>query len=166
MQLPWLQCAVHVEQHNQTKKKKNTNMKQDIAKQALLAINSGDHDKLTELGIRVFGNKGRMWTDKACITNLDDTKGECNPRLSSNYCTVQHIGCPKCMETLKQVAGEPTIRGEFLAGIESGEHRNDENDAKALKAITSRMTPALVRAYWTGYVCQVQGDGDLMSFAK
>ena len=141
-------------------------MKKETAKQALLAIQTGDHDKLTSLGIHVFGNKGRMWSDTACITSLDDIKGECNPRLSSNYCTVQHIGCPKCMETLKQVAGEPTIRTEFLAGIESGLHPCDENDEKALKAITSRKTPALVRAYWSGYVCQSQGDGDLMTFAK
>ena len=82
----------------------NTTITRETASKALFAIATRDTDKLQELGIRVYGNKGRSWTNTACITNLDSIKGECNPRLASNWCELEHVGCPKCIATLQQIA--------------------------------------------------------------
>ena len=83
-------------------------MNKETAKKVIIALASKDTDTLNALGVTVYGNKGRMWENEACITSLDDIKGECNPRLASNYCTVEHIGCPKCIETLLDLAyGKP-----------------------------------------------------------
>ena len=83
-------------------------MNKETAQKVLLALLNKDTDTLNALGVTVYGNKGRMWKNEACITSLDDIKGECNPRLASNYCTVEHIGCPKCIETLLDLAyGKP-----------------------------------------------------------
>ena len=78
----------------------------DQAKAAfiLAAIKRGDIKDLALAKVKVFGNKGRLWSNTACITDLDEVKGECNPRLSSNSCTVENIGCPKCMEALEKLA--------------------------------------------------------------
>jgi len=80
------------------------------AQATLAAIASKDYDALRKLGIRVYGNKGRMWTNTACITNLDPVKGECNPRLASNSCGVEEIGCPKCLAALTAIASPATAR--------------------------------------------------------
>ena len=82
-------------------------MKIETKEQALKVlslIEAGDHEGLSNAGVRVYGNKGRMLTKTACITNLDVLKGQCNPRLSFNYCTVEEIGCPECLATLKELA--------------------------------------------------------------
>jgi hypothetical protein len=49
--------------------------------------------------------------------------------------------------------------------MESGKFPCLENNRKAVQAVATKLTPALVRAYWTGYLCQVQGQGDLSSLA-
>jgi hypothetical protein len=74
------------------------------AKYILTAIDRGDYADLKAARIRVYGNKGRCWSNTACITDLDEVKGQCNPRLASNYCTVKNIGCVKCLETLSELA--------------------------------------------------------------
>lgn len=51
-----------------------------------------------------------------------------------------------------------TLEGEFLAGMESGKKPSEANNAKALNAVAKRNTPPLVRAYWSGYLCQFQLD--------
>ena len=79
-------------------------MKKELAKRVLEAIKNKNTDLLSELGVSVYGNKGRFWTSTACITSLDKIKGQCNPRLASNYCGVDSIGCPDCLETLEQLA--------------------------------------------------------------
>jgi hypothetical protein len=79
-------------------------MTKEKAKQVLSAMASKDYDTLRSLTLGVFGNKGRLWTNTACLMTLDSVKGECNPRLSHNYCDVEQIGCPKCMETLELIA--------------------------------------------------------------
>lgn len=76
----------------------------------LTAIESGFIGDLESAGIRVYGNKGRMWKGEACITDLDPIKGQCNPRLAFNSCGLEDIGCPKCMDTLRQLAA-----GELVA---------------------------------------------------
>jgi len=76
----------------------------ETASKALFAIATRDSAKLHELGITVYGNKGRSWDDTACITNLDHLKGQCNPRLASNWCGLEHIGCPKCLATLQALS--------------------------------------------------------------
>ncbi len=58
-----------------------------------------------------------------------------------------------------------TLEGEFAAGMESGKFPCLEHNRKAVQAVATKLTPALVRAYWTGYLCQVQGQGDLSSLA-
>ena len=83
-------------------------MNKETAKKVIIALASKDTDTLNALGVTVYGNKGRMWENEACITSLDDIKGECNPRLAFNYCTVEHIGCPKCIETLLDLAAVST----------------------------------------------------------
>jgi len=83
-------------------------MNKETAKKVIIALASKDTDTLNALGVTVYGNKGRMWENEACITSLDDIKGECNPRLASNYCTVEHIGCPQCIETLLDLAAVST----------------------------------------------------------
>jgi hypothetical protein len=83
-------------------------MNKQTANKVILALLQKDTDTLNDLGVEVYGNKGRMWSNQACITNFDDIKGECNPRLAFNYCTVEHIGCPKCIETLLDLAGDRT----------------------------------------------------------
>ena len=83
-------------------------MNKETAQKVLLALLNKDTDTLNALGVTVYGNKGRMWENEACITSLDDIKGECNPRLASNYCTVEHIGCPQCIETLLDLAAVST----------------------------------------------------------
>jgi len=79
-------------------------MKKELAKRVLEAVKNNNTDLLSELGVEAYGNKGRFWTTTACITNLDSIKGKCNPRLASNYSGVDDIGCPKCLETLEQLA--------------------------------------------------------------
>lgn len=79
-------------------------MKKEQAKRVLEAVKNNDTGLLSELGVETYGNKGRFWTTTACITNLDSIKGKCNPRLASNYCGVDDIGCPDCLETLTQLA--------------------------------------------------------------
>lgn len=79
-------------------------MKQHTARVILLAIALNDTAKLMELGVKVFGNKGRMWSNTACITNLDNVKDQCNPRLSHNHCTVENVGCPDCIAKLEEIA--------------------------------------------------------------
>lgn len=79
-------------------------MKRELAKSILNALKNNNTDKLTSLGVEVYGNKGRCWTKTACITSLDDVKGQCNPRLAFNYCDVSHIGCPDCLNALEEVA--------------------------------------------------------------
>jgi len=79
-------------------------MNKDRAKAILAAINAKDNDKLTDLKVGVYGNKGRTWTNTACITDLDEAKGECNPRLASNCADVSHIGCEKCLAKLEELA--------------------------------------------------------------
>ena len=76
------------------------------AKYILKAINRGDYADLKTARIRVYGNKGRLWSNTACITDLDEVKGKCNPRLAFNYCTVENIGCVKCLETLSELAAQ------------------------------------------------------------
>lgn len=79
-------------------------MDKETAQQVLEAISTSDYDTLNLLNIRVYGNKGRMWSTTACISSLDDVKGHCNPRLAHNYCTVEDIGCPDCLDKLKELA--------------------------------------------------------------
>ena len=74
------------------------------ARAILGAIAIKDTDYLQHLGVKVFGNKGRMWSNTACITNLDSVKDQCNPRLSHNHCTVENVGCPDCIAKLKEIA--------------------------------------------------------------
>ena len=74
------------------------------AKMILSHLERHEYKFLEQMNISVYGNKGRMWSNEACITDLDHLKGECNPRLASNYCTVANIGCPKCLETLTKIA--------------------------------------------------------------
>ena len=81
-----------------------TTMKQAHAKAILNAIEAKDTDKLNELKVSVYGNKGRMWSNTACITDLDEVKGQCNPRLAFNSCDVENIGCPECLAKLKELA--------------------------------------------------------------
>lgn len=71
--------------------------------------------QLDKLGIKPFGNKGRAQTRTGCIMNLDSIKGECNPRLSFNYCGVGEIGCPVCLKALRELA-----RGEVLSEVPCG----------------------------------------------
>lgn len=61
-------------------------------------------DALEALGVDSYGNKGRSWSRTGCITGLDHIKGECNPRLAFNSCSVYHIGCPECLKTLHTLA--------------------------------------------------------------
>ncbi len=42
----------------------------------------------------------------------------------------------------------------FRDGMKSGKFPHPENKAKALKAVASEFTAPLVRAYWSGYLCQ------------
>lgn len=49
-----------------------------------------------------------------------------------------------------------TLQSEFTAGMESGKKPHPENDMKALTAVTSRNTEPMIRAYWSGYLCQYQ----------
>jgi len=74
-----------------------------------MAIENKDEQALESMNIQVFGNKGRLWTNTACITNLDNVKEQCNPRLSFNHCTIENIGCPDCLATLKQIANTSTL---------------------------------------------------------
>jgi len=76
----------------------------NTARTILCAIASNNTETLSDLGIRVYGNKGKRWTNTACITNLDDIKGKCNPRLAFNSCELEHIGCTNCIATLKELA--------------------------------------------------------------
>ena len=79
-------------------------MKKQQAKKVLEAVLLQDYDQLRALGVRAYGNQGRAWSGTACITNLDDSKGQCNPRLAFNSCDVQDIGCPDCLKALVAVA--------------------------------------------------------------
>ena len=88
------------------------------ASRILDAYDANDPASLRDLGVQVYGNKGRMWSNTACITELDDVKMECNPRLAFNYCTVEHIGCPKCLALLLAIA-EGVELNPFNSGDES-----------------------------------------------
>ena len=79
-------------------------MKKQEAKKVLEAVLTKNYDQLRALKVRVYGNKGRYHTKTACITSLDSCKEQCNPRLASNYCTVEEIGCPVCFEALVTLA--------------------------------------------------------------
>lgn len=84
-------------------------MKITTKQQAIVVLNAleaKDFEFLESMGVRVFGNKGRMWSKTACITNLDGVKGQCNPRLSFNSCLVEDVGCPECLGKLKEMAGK------------------------------------------------------------
>jgi len=73
----------------------------------LQLLEDKDYELLDKMPLSFFGNKGRMWSNTGCLTTLDPIKGECNPRLSSNYCkSSEHFGCPECLATLKQIAEE------------------------------------------------------------
>jgi len=62
--------------------------------------------------------------------------------------------------TCKHSREKKTVHSEFEAGMESGKHPNKQNDRKAMQSVSNKITPAMVRAYWTGYLCQVQLGGD------
>jgi hypothetical protein len=47
-----------------------------------------------------------------------------------------------------------TIKSAFNKGMESGKFPHPENKAKALKSVASEFTAPIVRAYWSGYLCQ------------
>tara|TARA_R110000764_G_scaffold8704_2_gene28764 strand:+ start:61 stop:327 length:267 start_codon:yes stop_codon:yes gene_type:complete len=79
-------------------------MKKQQAKKVLEAILLKDYDQLRALKVRVYGNSGRYHSQTACITNLDDSKGQCNPRLAFNGCEVEDIGCPECLKALVALA--------------------------------------------------------------
>ena len=79
-------------------------MDKATAQQVLEAISTSDYDTLNLLNIRVYGNSGRQHTRTACITNLDELKGQCNPRLAFNACCSEDIGCPDCLDKLKELA--------------------------------------------------------------
>jgi len=79
-------------------------MTKNRALSILGAIESKDYSALESMRVRAYGNQGRAITETACITNLDDSKGQCNPRLAFNSCGVQEIGCPDCLETLQTIA--------------------------------------------------------------
>ena len=51
-----------------------------------------------------------------------------------------------------------TIETEFKAGMKSGKLPRANNTAKAVAAVTKRHTEPLVRAYWSGYLCQLTQD--------
>jgi hypothetical protein len=51
-----------------------------------------------------------------------------------------------------------TIEKAFEKGIESGKFPNFENTEKAIKAMNSLEIPALCRAYWSGYLCQLSTE--------
>jgi hypothetical protein len=96
-------------------------MNQERAKQILEAheLKSGRIQALHDLDVQVYGNKGRMWTNTACITELDAVKAECNPRLAHNYCESQHVGCPKCLATLRAIAEGVELNAFNSEGVES-----------------------------------------------
>ena len=79
-------------------------MKKQQAQQILEAISTSDYDTLNFLNIRAYGNSGRLHTRTACITNLDELKGQCNPRLAFNACAPEDIGCPECLKALEDIA--------------------------------------------------------------
>ena len=83
---------------------KEVKMKKQEAQKILRAFVLKDYDQLRALGVRAYGNQGRAWSGTACITNLDDSKGQCNPRLAFNSCDVQDIGCPECLKALVALA--------------------------------------------------------------
>jgi hypothetical protein len=58
----------------------------------------------------------------------------------------------------KSTLNNLTLCGEFDAGMESGKKPCKENTDKAIGAVASRITAPLVRAYWSGYLCQAQTD--------
>lgn len=79
----------------------------DVAIIILKSYETKEYETINNMGLFFFGNKGRMWNKEGCLTDLDNTKGECNPRLSSNYCRdAQEFGCPKCLEELERIANE------------------------------------------------------------
>ena len=51
-----------------------------------------------------------------------------------------------------------TLEGEFSKGIESGRHPCPENTEKAIRATVTKSTEPLIRAYWSGYLCQMTTD--------
>ena len=68
----------------------------------LQAIQTKDWKWLKKFQLTIYGNKGRMWNNEACICDLDEFKnGECNPRLASNYCEEGNVGCPECIKALE-----------------------------------------------------------------
>ena len=50
-----------------------------------------------EKGYSAYGNKGQRIEKTACIQEFEP----CTPRLAFNSCTIDDIGCPKCLEKLK-----------------------------------------------------------------
>lgn len=57
-----------------------------------------------------------------------------------------------------------TIEENFTAGMNSGKNPVPQNNAKALLAVTRKDTPPLIRAYWSGYLCQAQLDDPTFMF--
>lgn len=89
-------------------------MKISRARLILEAIEAKDAQALTALNVDVYGNKGRMWTGTACITELDGVKGKCTPRLAFNYCEPKHLipGCKACFAKLAEIASTVYVFGE------------------------------------------------------
>jgi hypothetical protein len=48
-----------------------------------------------------------------------------------------------------------TIQGQFEKGMASGKFPHEENTLKAIRAVTRKDTEPMVRAYWSGYLCQL-----------
>ena len=54
-----------------------------------------------------------------------------------------------------------TLQNEFKKGMKSGEIPHPQNTAKAVGAVTRKSTAPIIRAYWSGYLCQLTVDNDL-----
>jgi hypothetical protein len=48
-----------------------------------------------------------------------------------------------------------TIQGQFKKGMASGKFPHGENTLKAIRAVTRKDVEPLIRAYWSGYLCQL-----------
>ena len=51
-----------------------------------------------------------------------------------------------------------TLAKSFTEGRKSGKFPNSENTGKAILAITQKNTLPNIRAYWSGYLCQLTQD--------
>ena len=59
-----------------------------------------------------------------------------------------------------------TLKQEFANGMKSGKIPHPQNTAKAIGAVTRKNTAPLVRAYWSGYLCQLTMDNDLALYEE